>query len=165
MSGTTRPLRVGVVADTPRGLPPALLEGIAGVDRILHAGGIGALEVLEELRAIAPVDAVPSQDDFVAFGDALVDALDLELGGARVLLTNLIGSPTDPIAPIRVRLERDPPDAIVFGHPPLSSVTWVGGTLFLSPGSVRGMGPGAARCFGLLTIEGPGRMIGEIREL
>ncbi|GAB4373521.1 MAG: metallophosphoesterase [Acidobacteriota bacterium] len=164
MSGAG-PVRIGVVADTPRTLPEALLRGLDGVDRILHAGGIHALAVLDRLRELAPVDAVPDEDDFVAFGDALDDALDLEIAGARLLLTSLVGAPTDPLGPIRVRLEHDPPDAIVFGHPPLPAVTWVGGTLFFCPGSVRGAGPGRARSFGLLAIEGPGRVSGVIRDL
>jgi predicted phosphodiesterase len=36
---------------------------LSGCDLIVHAGDVGAPTVLEELRAIAPVGAVPGNND------------------------------------------------------------------------------------------------------
>src|SRR2546421_4565701 len=60
--------RVGVIADThvPEFLP-VLPEGLAGlfqgVDLILHAGDITGQDVLDQLKALAPVVAVKGDHD------------------------------------------------------------------------------------------------------
>jgi uncharacterized protein len=49
---------IGVVSDTHGLLRPQALRRLRGVDRIVHAGDIGSLEVLHALEAVAPVTAV-----------------------------------------------------------------------------------------------------------
>jgi predicted phosphodiesterase len=49
---------VGLISDTHGLLRREVAAALAGVDRILHAGDVGRLEVLEALQAIAPVTAV-----------------------------------------------------------------------------------------------------------
>src|SRR2546427_8746994 len=61
-------IRIGVVADThcPEfldELPAALLDGLRGVDLILHAGDVGGPSTLERLGEIAPVEAVRGDHD------------------------------------------------------------------------------------------------------
>ncbi|MCC6523077.1 MAG: metallophosphoesterase family protein [Polyangiaceae bacterium] len=73
-------LRLVVVADTHSAPHPAAGELIRRErpDRILHAGDIGRLEVLDELAAIAPVLAVRGNVDACASGappDSLVVSL------------------------------------------------------------------------------------------
>ena len=62
---------LGLISDThyPERLdrlPEAVFEVFSGVDLILHAGDIGALSVLDELGAIAPVVAVHGNDERLA---------------------------------------------------------------------------------------------------
>lgn len=52
-------MRIGLVADThiPEGgpeLPPEVLHSLSGCDRILHAGGLHVITVVEQLAEIAP---------------------------------------------------------------------------------------------------------------
>lgn len=59
---------IGLISDThmPQrlaALPPALFTIFQGVDLLLHAGDVGALTVLDQLSAIAPVIAVHGNDD------------------------------------------------------------------------------------------------------
>ncbi len=61
-------MRVGVISDThvpaiARSLPAAVFEVFKGVDLILHAGDVVELSVLDELRTIAPVEAVAGNMD------------------------------------------------------------------------------------------------------
>ena len=61
-------MKVGVISDTHvpaivPSLPPAVFDIFKGVDLILHAGDIVDLSVLDELRAIAPVEAVAGNMD------------------------------------------------------------------------------------------------------
>ncbi len=134
-------LRVGIVADT-HSLPSAAgLTHLAKVkpDVILHGGDIGDLEVLEQLRAIAPVHAVRGNIDVRAHHLPDVLTLELEQDGARaltVLLTHIA------VAGARIR-----PDAakkaravgaslIVCGHSHVPFMTQERGLTLFNPGSI-----------------------------
>ena len=59
---------IGVVSDTPvpqraRFIPPKLFKLLEGASLILHAGDLAEETVLEELSAIAPVEAVAGNMD------------------------------------------------------------------------------------------------------
>jgi uncharacterized protein len=85
--------RLAVVADTHSRPHPAMAEHLAALqpDAILHAGDVGDLAVLDELRRLAPLFAVRGNIDTSARD--LPDVLVLELtGGARslrLLLTHI----------------------------------------------------------------------------
>jgi len=49
------PVIVGLIADTHALVRPEALEALAGVTRIVHAGDVGAPEVLRALARVAPV--------------------------------------------------------------------------------------------------------------
>lgn len=54
---------VGVISDTHGLLRPEAVEALKGSGLIVHAGDIGGPEVIEALRAIAPVFAVRGNND------------------------------------------------------------------------------------------------------
>jgi len=54
---------VGVISDTHGLLRPEAIEALRGAARILHAGDIGAPEILKALVKIAPVTAVRGNVD------------------------------------------------------------------------------------------------------
>ena len=87
-------MRIGVISDTHGLLNPRVFELFDGVDHILHAGDIGAEDVLLALRAIAPVTAVAGNIDNFQLGDAGVDAR-IHLGGARFFITHILDRPHD----------------------------------------------------------------------
>ena len=86
---------IGVVADThvpdrvkeldPR--IPAYFRG-AGVERILHAGDISSLGVLEILQKVAPVMAVRGNRDLLMRPGDLPMIRELTVGGVRICLTH-----------------------------------------------------------------------------
>lgn len=51
-------MRLGLISDTHGLLRPEAVEALRGVDATLHAGDVGHPDVLEGLRALAPVHAV-----------------------------------------------------------------------------------------------------------
>jgi predicted phosphodiesterase len=54
---------LGLISDTHGYFDPRLLDVFRGVERILHAGDIGSLDVIERLEAIAPLTAVHGNMD------------------------------------------------------------------------------------------------------
>jgi predicted phosphodiesterase len=160
-------LTAGLLSDTHlpyrmKRLPEAVLDGLDGVDVILHAGDVDRPEALEPLREIAPVYAVRGNMhlfDLSSGGGSLPRLIELHLAGHTVLLTHgylpgvasiwfkgrdvalrLLGA-TDNAgsnACIARRLARLCPeaDAIVFGHTHRAHVEWIGDTLLVNPGAV-----------------------------
>ncbi|MFN8395537.1 MAG: metallophosphoesterase family protein [Bacteroidia bacterium] len=56
-------MRIGLISDTHGLLRPEAVAALQGVDTILHAGDIGDLSILIELKKITPVQAVLGNND------------------------------------------------------------------------------------------------------
>ncbi|WP_207886346.1 metallophosphoesterase family protein [Pseudomonas sp. 30_B] len=124
----TTSLRIGVIADTHGLLRPEALAALKGCDHILHLGDIGPESLLDQLRALAPLDVVRGNNDTGDWADALPDTLLLELGGLRLyLIHDLKQLAVDPRA--------EGFDVVLAGHShkPLNEVR--DGVLYLNPGS------------------------------
>lgn len=154
-------MRVGLISDThmPRGsraMPDELLAGFAGVDLILHAGDLVALEVLAPLERIAPVVAVAGNNDRPEVAERWGYRRELELAGYRVGLVHGHqgkGQST----PERALSNFDGFDVVVFGHSHSAYSQWHGSTLAVNPGSPtdrRRWSPGLS--YGLLYLEPDG---------
>jgi hypothetical protein len=117
---------VGVIADTHGLLRPEARAALAGCDAILHAGDIGKLEVLEELRSIAPVTAIRGNVDGWATG--LPDTEVVEIEGRLLYVLHDVHE-----------LDLDPKAAgfsvVVSGHSHRPKIREEGGVLYLNPGS------------------------------
>ena len=131
-------MKVGVISDTHvpamvPSLPPAIFEIFKNVDLILHAGDIVDLSVLDELRAIAPVEAVAGNMDDMSVHHALPFKKVMTLGTFRVGLIH--GKFKIDLQKEMIRKEFDNVDLIVYGHSHTPFWGRVDGTLFLNPGS------------------------------
>src|SRR6185437_93064 len=56
-------MRIGIISDTHGLLRREAIEQLTGADHIIHAGDIGAAEVIDGLRKIAPTMAVKGNVD------------------------------------------------------------------------------------------------------
>jgi len=123
-----RAVTVGVISDTHGLLRPEAFAALRGVDAIVHAGDIGAPEVLTRLATIAPVTAVRGNNDRDAWARALPDDATLELGGVRLYVLH-----------DRAELHFDPEQAgfaaVITGHSHRPSLERRGTVLFVNPGS------------------------------
>ncbi|MBL8382961.1 MAG: metallophosphoesterase family protein [Burkholderiales bacterium] len=117
---------IGLISDTHGLLRPEALAGLAGCDHILHAGDIGAPEVLERLAGVAPVTAVRGNNDIGAWAGTLPEAITLDLFGLAIHL--LHDRAALAIDPARV-------DVVVCGHSHRPSIRDAGGVLEVNPGS------------------------------
>src|SRR6202007_427714 len=72
---------IGVISDTHGLLRPEALAALRGSDHIIHAGDVGAPEVLQQLAALAPVTAVRANVDKGAWARKLPESDTLEVAG------------------------------------------------------------------------------------
>jgi putative phosphoesterase len=78
--------RVGVISDTHDLVRPEALRALRGSDLVLHAGDVCGPEVLEALRAIAPVVAVRGNNDHGRWADALPETATVRLGDVTIVM-------------------------------------------------------------------------------
>jgi putative phosphoesterase len=122
-------LTIGLISDTHGLLRPQAKLALAGVDRIIHAGDIGTRAVLEELRALAPVDAVRGNNDRgSAWARSTPATLRIELARSRVFVLHDVKE-----------LDFDPAqegiDVVIAGHSHRPVIATRGGVLYVNPGS------------------------------
>jgi uncharacterized protein len=119
---------VGVIADTHGLLRPEAVGALAGCELIIHAGDIGTPEVLERLRAVAPVVAVRGNNDRDTWARALPDTDVVEIDGQYLyVLHDVKELDLDPsVAGFR---------AVIAGHSHRPRIEEKNGVLFLNPGS------------------------------
>ncbi|HXV16352.1 MAG TPA: metallophosphoesterase family protein [Gemmatimonadaceae bacterium] len=131
MQNNSRPIIVGLISDTHGLLRPSVHKALEGVELILHAGDVGGLEILEELRIIAPVQAVYGNTDPV--GDPnLENELIVPIGGLTLHVSHghEVGSPTP-----QKLLTTYPQDVLIYGHTHRQLVTHAEGRLVVNPGA------------------------------
>ena len=89
-------MRIGVISDTHGLLRPEVFEVFSGVDLIMHAGDIGPIELLDDLRAIAPVRAVWGNTDGFEVRHAVPEIIDEVIEGLSFIVVHghQLGSPT-----------------------------------------------------------------------
>jgi uncharacterized protein len=156
-AGMTRPWEVGLISDTHGLLRPEAIAALRGVDAIIHAGDIGAPDVVDRLAAIAPVTAVRGNNDRGVWAEKLAATEVLEIGGVRVYVLHDVKE-----------LALDPRvagmAAVIAGHSHQPRVEERDGVLYANPGSA---GPRRFRlpvAVGRLTVK-DGRVRGRIVEL
>ncbi len=119
---------VGVISDTHGLLREEALAALAGSDLIIHAGDVGKPEILERLRALAPVVAVRGNIDRGAWANALPETAVAEASQARIyVLHNIQELDLDPVAAGF--------SIVISGHSHKLSRTERSGVLYLNPGS------------------------------
>jgi putative phosphoesterase len=120
---------IGVVSDTHGLLRPEALKHLNGVDRIIHAGDIGAPNVLEKLQTLAPVDAVRGNNDKGAWAEAIPETLLLEIRGHQVHVLHDLKQID--LSPSAAGLS-----VVISGHSHKPVVEERDGVLFINPGSL-----------------------------
>jgi len=136
---------VGVISDTHGLLRPEVLPAFDGVDLILHAGDIGDAEVLENLKAIAPVFAVRGNNDRESWAESIPETRIVPIGDIRVYMIHDVKVMDN--TPSRCQ-------AVVAGHSHRPLIERREGILFLNPGSA---GPRRFKlpiCVARLTVRG-----------
>jgi putative phosphoesterase len=122
------PLRIGLISDTHGLLRPQALHALRGVHHIIHAGDIGAPEVLRQLERIAPVTAVRGNNDQAAWAAALPLTASLDFNGVAFYLLHDLKE-LDPASGARNA------QVVISGHSHKPSINNRDGVLHVNPGS------------------------------
>lgn len=121
-------IQVGVIADTHGLLRPEAIAALRPSDLILHAGDIGKPDVLEPLRAIAPVVAIRGNVDSKDWAMLIPEQETIRVANVSIhLLHNL--------KTLTVDLKAAGIQVVVSGHSHQPVIAERDGVLFLNPGS------------------------------
>lgn len=121
-------MRIGLISDTHGLLRPEAVAALQGCAQIIHAGDIGKPQVLDGLRAIAPLEAIRGNIDIADWALELPERLDLRIGGLTLhVLHDLKQMDIDPLAAGI--------DVVIAGHSHKPKVERRDGVLYINPGS------------------------------
>ena len=156
---------IGIISDTHGFVHRAIFDAFRDVDAIVHAGDVGELGVIEQLKTIAPTYAVRGNidgGDLYSLDKILYQSFD----GVRVTVTHNAGDLIRPAWNIESRILTQPTDILISGHyhaywcAPLQTST--GRILWLSPGAAGNSGHHQQRMALRLTIADKARRTGDI---
>jgi putative phosphoesterase len=119
---------IGIISDTHGLLRPEAVEALRGSDHIIHAGDIGAADIIPVLREIAPVTAIRGNVDREAWAKQFSETEVVELGGRTIYVIHDVNA-----------LDLDPQAAgfaaVISGHSHKPNRGKKDGVLYLNPGS------------------------------
>ncbi|MGL6174158.1 MAG: metallophosphoesterase family protein [Cellulosilyticaceae bacterium] len=81
-------MRVGIISDTHGVLNPQVVHWLGDCEAILHAGDVGAKEVLDELKKIAPVYVVKGNNDTAEWAKELPERLVVTLADYKIFIVH-----------------------------------------------------------------------------
>ena len=125
---TAKRLTLGVISDTHGLLRPEAVEALRGSDRILHAGDVGAREILQALAKIAPVTAIRGNVDTEPWARRLPVAEVVEAGGISIYMLH-------DLAQLDLKPEAAGFRVVVYGHSHQPKIEEKHGVLYFNPGS------------------------------
>ncbi|CCD90268.1 Putative phosphodiesterase (yfcE) [Bradyrhizobium sp. ORS 285] len=121
-------MRIGIISDTHGLLRPEAEQCLVGVDHIIHAGDIGRPEIIDRLRAIAPVTAIRGNIDTADWAKAYAETETVSLGGRTFHIVHDVHD-----------LQIDPAasgiDVVISGHSHRAREETIGAVLYLNAGS------------------------------
>ena len=121
-------MQVGIISDTHGLLRPEAVELLRRSDHIIHAGDIGAPEIIPALEQIAPVTAVRGNVDKAAWARRFPETEVVELGGVHIYVIHDLHA-----------LDLDPKAggfaAVISGHSHQAKQETKNGVLYFNPGS------------------------------
>src|SRR5258708_37084198 len=121
-------MRIGIISDTHGLLRPEAQRALLGVQLIIHAGDVGAPEILTQLKLIAPAFAVRGNVDTQPWTQELPLTTVVETSGfSFYVLHNLRELDLKPRAAGF--------DAVISGHAHRPEPRCVEVSLYLNPGS------------------------------
>ena len=128
--------RIGLLSDTHSYLDPQIFTHFDTCDEIWHAGDVGDLTIMEQLKAFRPLRIVSGNIDRET--SDLPGNQRFTLEGLDIWMTHIGGTPPKYNPAVRPNLQLSPPNIFVCGHSHILKVTrdpLMKNLLFINPGA------------------------------
>ena len=128
--------RIGLLSDTHSYLDPQIFSHFDTCDEVWHAGDVGNLTVMEQLKAFRPLRIVSGNIDRET--SDLPGNQQFTLDGLTIWMTHIGGTPPKYNPVVRPDLQLNPPDIFVCGHSHILKVVRdpiMHNLLFINPGA------------------------------
>lgn len=122
------PIVIGVISDTHGLLRLEAMRALRGSEHIIHAGDLGAAEILEKLSTIAPVTAIRGNVDKAGWARRLAKNEVVELAGISIYVLH-------DLAQLDLKPEAAGFKVVISGHSHVPKQETRGGVLYFNPGS------------------------------
>lgn len=108
--------RIGLLSDTHGFLDPKIVEHFKEVDEIWHAGDIGSMEVINQLREFKPLRGVYGNIDDYEIRREMPEFNRFTCEKVEVLITHIAGKPGKYSKPAYDALIEKSPNLFICGH-------------------------------------------------
>lgn len=109
-------VKIGLLSDTHGHLDDRILAYFQDVDEIWHAGDIGSMEVLDQLREFKPLRAVWGNIDDSLMRRETPEFLSFEIEKVRIGMTHIAGKPGKYVERALNFIRETQPQIFVCGH-------------------------------------------------
>ena len=148
--------RIGILSDTHSYLDPKVFDYFDPCDEIWHAGDVGDMAVIDQLRAFRPTRVVAGNIDGADIRRMYGEMLRFKCEEVEVLLKHIGGYPGRYDPSVRPMLRQNPPRLFVCGHSHILKIKYdrTLNMLCINPGAAGYHGWQLQRTLVRLTIEG-----------
>ena len=108
--------RIGLLSDTHGYLDPKILKHFENVDEIWHAGDVGDVAVIDELRSFKPLIGVYGNIDDQTIRQEFKKHETFMCEDMKVLMTHIAGKPGKYVKDTYDLIEKERPGLFVCGH-------------------------------------------------
>jgi putative phosphoesterase len=119
---------IGVISDTHGLLRPEAIVALRGSEHIIHAGDVGAPDILEQLVTIAPLTAIRGNIDKQKWARKLPQTDVVELGGVSIYVLH-------DLSQLDLKPEAAGFQVVIYGHSHVPKQETRNGVLYFNPGS------------------------------
>jgi putative phosphoesterase len=120
-------MKIGIISDTHGLLRPEAVAALQESEFIIHAGDVGAPEILDRLREIAPVTVVRGNVDRETWAHQIPETNVLEAGGVAIYVLHDLHQ-------LDLKPEAARFAAVISGHSHIPDQQTKNGVLYFNPG-------------------------------
>ncbi|WP_078546594.1 metallophosphoesterase family protein [Litchfieldia alkalitelluris] len=151
-------MKIGVISDThipKRGtsIPTTVLEGLRGVELIIHVGDWQDMSVYQQLTQIAPVEGVAGNVDDEEIKQKFGKRKVLSLNGFEIGVVHGDGKGKTTLKRVTESFSGQPLDLILFGHSHIPYHQKHNGVIYFNPGSPTDKRRQQQFSYGILSLE------------
>ncbi len=108
--------KIGLLSDTHGFIDPKIYTYFSEVDEIWHAGDVGTLDVIDELRKFKPLRGVYGNIDDYNIRKEFPEFIRFNCEDVEVLITHIGGRPGKFSTPTLLELKKGIPKLFICGH-------------------------------------------------